>query len=141
MAREIVVGKDGKAEAVSYIDKATKYRKARQAKAFVVAASACESARLLLNSRSTSVSRRSGKFFRRGGPLFDRLCRQLLAMDISHSWKRCRRTITTALAACTCTFRGGSSIARMISFAAITSSLVADAICRAWVSSMTSART
>ena len=29
MAREVVVGKDGKAEAVSYIDKATRTRKAR----------------------------------------------------------------------------------------------------------------
>jgi choline dehydrogenase-like flavoprotein len=52
MAREIVVGKDGQAEAVSYIDKATKSEKRIYAKAVVVAASACESARLLLNSRS-----------------------------------------------------------------------------------------
>jgi len=54
MAREIVLGKDGKAEAVSYIDKATRTEKRIHAKAFVVAASACESARLLLNSKSTS---------------------------------------------------------------------------------------
>ncbi len=53
MAREIVVGKDGKAEAVSYIDKATCPRNAFTRRAFVVAASACESTRLLLNSRST----------------------------------------------------------------------------------------
>ena len=53
MAREIVVGKDGKAEAVSYIDKATRSEKRVHARAFMVAASACESARLLLNSRST----------------------------------------------------------------------------------------
>jgi choline dehydrogenase-like flavoprotein len=52
MAREIVLGKDGKAEAVSYIDKATRGEKKIYAKAFVVAASACESARLLLNSKS-----------------------------------------------------------------------------------------
>jgi choline dehydrogenase-like flavoprotein len=52
MAREIVVGKDGQAEAVSYIDKATKSEKRIYAKAVVVAASACESARLLLNSKS-----------------------------------------------------------------------------------------
>jgi choline dehydrogenase-like flavoprotein len=52
MAREIVVGKDGKAEAVSYIDKATRTEKKVYAKAVVVAASACESARLLLNSKS-----------------------------------------------------------------------------------------
>src|SRR5262249_6942372 len=52
MAREILVGKDGKAEAVSYIDKATRTEKRIYAKAVVVAASACESARLLLNSKS-----------------------------------------------------------------------------------------
>ena len=54
MAREIVLSKDGKAEAVSYIDKATRSEKKVYAKAFVVAASACESARLLLNSKSAS---------------------------------------------------------------------------------------
>jgi choline dehydrogenase-like flavoprotein len=53
MAREIVVGKDGRAEAVSYIDRTTKTEKRVHARSFVVAASTCESARLLLNSRST----------------------------------------------------------------------------------------
>ncbi len=54
MAREIVVGKNGKAEAVDYIDKNSREEKRVNAKAFVLAASACESARLLLNSRSAS---------------------------------------------------------------------------------------
>ncbi|OLD19662.1 MAG: GMC family oxidoreductase [Acidobacteriales bacterium 13_1_40CM_3_55_5] len=54
MAREIVVGKNGKAEAVDYIDKTSREEKRVNAKAFVLAASACESARLLLNSRSAS---------------------------------------------------------------------------------------
>ena len=54
MAREIVMGKNGKAEAVDYIDKNSREEKRVNAKAFVLAASACESARLLLNSRSTS---------------------------------------------------------------------------------------
>jgi choline dehydrogenase-like flavoprotein len=53
MAREIIVGKDGKCEAVSYIDKAARTEKRVNARAFVVAASACESSRLLLNSKST----------------------------------------------------------------------------------------
>src|ERR1700756_5774499 len=53
MARELVVSKDGKVGAVSYIDKATKEERRLQARAFIVAASACESARLLLNSKST----------------------------------------------------------------------------------------
>ncbi len=53
MAREIVVGKNGKAEAVAYIDKATRTERRVNAKSFVLAASACESARLLLNSKSS----------------------------------------------------------------------------------------
>jgi choline dehydrogenase-like flavoprotein len=53
MAREILVGKDGKASGVSYVDKATKSEKQVHAKAVMVAASACESARLLLNSKSS----------------------------------------------------------------------------------------
>src|SRR5215471_6282160 len=52
MAREIIMGRDGKAEAVSYIDKATRSEKRVNTRAIVVAASACESARLLLNSKS-----------------------------------------------------------------------------------------
>jgi choline dehydrogenase-like flavoprotein len=53
MAREILVGKDGKATGVSYIDKASRSEMRVNARAVVVAASACESARLLLNSRSS----------------------------------------------------------------------------------------
>ena len=52
MAREILVGPDGKAAGVSYIDRATRTEKRISARAVVVEASACESARLLLNSRS-----------------------------------------------------------------------------------------
>jgi choline dehydrogenase-like flavoprotein len=52
MAREIVVGKDGRAEAVAYIDRKTRTDKRVHARSFVLAASTCESARLLLNSRS-----------------------------------------------------------------------------------------
>ena len=52
MAYELVAGKDGKVEAVTYIDKTTRTEHRVYARAFVVAASACESARLLLNSRS-----------------------------------------------------------------------------------------
>src|SRR5438094_3918229 len=53
MAREIIASKDGKAESVSYLDKSTRTEKRVNARAFMVAASACESARLLLNSRSS----------------------------------------------------------------------------------------
>jgi choline dehydrogenase-like flavoprotein len=54
MAREVLVGTDSKAQGVSYIDKATRSEKRIAARAVVLAASACESARLLLNSQSTS---------------------------------------------------------------------------------------
>ncbi|HLX73971.1 MAG TPA: GMC family oxidoreductase [Terriglobales bacterium] len=52
MARELIVGKSGKVEAVSYIDKKTRSEQQVRARAVVLGASACESARLLLNSRS-----------------------------------------------------------------------------------------
>jgi len=52
MAREILLGQDNKAGAVSYVDKKTGTEQQVRAKAFVLAASACESARLLLNSKS-----------------------------------------------------------------------------------------
>jgi len=54
MAREVIVGPDGKATGVSYIDKATLTERRINARAIVVAASACESARLLLNSKSAT---------------------------------------------------------------------------------------
>ena len=53
MAREVLVGEDGKVTGVSYVDKASRSEKRVHAKAVVVAASACESARLLLNSKSS----------------------------------------------------------------------------------------
>jgi len=52
MAREISMGANGKASGVSYIDKTTLTEKRISARAVVLAASACESARLLLNSKS-----------------------------------------------------------------------------------------
>ena len=53
MAREILIGRDGKAQGISYINKATRTEGRVNAKAIVIAASACESARLLLNSKSS----------------------------------------------------------------------------------------
>jgi choline dehydrogenase-like flavoprotein len=53
MARELVTGPDGKVTAVSYIERATRTEKQVRCRAVVVAASACESARLLLNSKSS----------------------------------------------------------------------------------------
>ncbi len=53
MARELITDSAGKVTAVSYVDKATRTEKQIRCRAVVVAASACESARLLLNSKST----------------------------------------------------------------------------------------
>jgi choline dehydrogenase-like flavoprotein len=53
MAREVTVGTDGLATGVSYIDKTTMTDRHVRARVVVLAASALESARLLLNSRST----------------------------------------------------------------------------------------
>ena len=48
----VVVGSDGKATGVAFIDRVTKRAEEAQARAIVVCASAIESARVLLNSRS-----------------------------------------------------------------------------------------
>jgi choline dehydrogenase-like flavoprotein len=54
MAREVTVGKDGLANGVSYIDKKTGRDSHISARIVVLAASACETARLLLNSKSSA---------------------------------------------------------------------------------------
>ena len=53
MARELLVDDAGKVKGISYVDKTTRSEKQIRCRVVVVAASACESARLLLNSRST----------------------------------------------------------------------------------------
>ena len=53
MVREVTVGKDGLATGVSYIDKKTGEDRHVSAKTVVLAASALESARLLMNSKSS----------------------------------------------------------------------------------------
>jgi choline dehydrogenase-like flavoprotein len=54
MAREITLDKRGRASGVVYIDKATREERSVKARVVVLAASACESARILLNSKSAS---------------------------------------------------------------------------------------
>ena len=53
MAREVTVDERGRASGVGYIDTATGKERHVRAKVVVLAASACETARLLLNSRSS----------------------------------------------------------------------------------------
>ena len=54
MARELVTDASGKVTAVSYVDKATRTEKQIRCRTVVVACGACESARLLLNSKSAA---------------------------------------------------------------------------------------
>ncbi|AWV97970.1 GMC family oxidoreductase [Arcticibacterium luteifluviistationis] len=53
MAREVLTDENGKAIGVSYVDKITKEEVTVRAKIVILAASACESSRLLLNSKSS----------------------------------------------------------------------------------------
>src|SRR3954470_4108608 len=53
MAREVTVGKDGLATGVSYVEKNTGADEHVRARVVVMSASACETARLLLNSKSS----------------------------------------------------------------------------------------
>ncbi len=66
MARELITDDSGKVTAVSYVDKATRTEKQIRCRAVVVAASACESARLLLNSKSLAFLEWPGEFQRHG---------------------------------------------------------------------------
>ena len=54
MVRSIEMGKNGRAEAVVYIDKLTREERRVKARVVVLAASSCESSRILLNSKSPS---------------------------------------------------------------------------------------
>jgi choline dehydrogenase-like flavoprotein len=53
MARDVTVGDDGLASGVTYVDKTTGRENHARGRIVVLAASACETARLLLNSKST----------------------------------------------------------------------------------------
>lgn len=54
MAREVTTDAEGKATGISYVDRLTMQENHIKARAVVLAASACESARLMLNSKSTA---------------------------------------------------------------------------------------
>jgi len=54
MVREVTLDTRGKANGVSYVDKTTRTDRHVSARAVVLAASACESARILLNSKSAA---------------------------------------------------------------------------------------
>ena len=53
MVREVTVDKNGRATGVHYIDKGTQLEEHARARVVILTASACESARILLNSKSS----------------------------------------------------------------------------------------
>src|SRR5690349_2580380 len=61
MARELITDDSGKVTAVSYIDKATRTERQIRCRTVVLAASCCESARPLLNSRMANSSGQVGR--------------------------------------------------------------------------------
>ena len=69
MARELITDSEGKVTAVSYIDKATRTERQVKCRAVVLAASCCESARLMLNSKGSGPFERVGKFVGGGGSI------------------------------------------------------------------------
>ena len=111
-----------------------------RARAVVLAASACESARILLNSRSTRLPERPRQRQRRGRPLPDRQHRLHGAAATSRRSRPCRPTTRTAPAACTSTCRGGATTGSSTSPAATTSSSEAAGGCPATASAAASTR-
>jgi choline dehydrogenase-like flavoprotein len=61
MVREVLTNSEGKATGISYIDKADRKEYTLRAKVVVLAASACSSARILLNSKSPKHQNFRGK--------------------------------------------------------------------------------
>ena len=107
MARELITDGSGKVTAVSYVDKATRTEKQIRCRAVVVAASACESARLLLNSKSARFS--NGMANSTGW--VGRNLTDTVGYGLSGyipALAECRGITPTASAACTSTCRGGS---------------------------------
>ena len=72
MARELIADSSGKVTAVSYIDKTTRTEKQIRCRSVVVACGACESARLLLNSKSAGAPQRTRERLRPRRPQPDR---------------------------------------------------------------------
>ncbi len=126
MAREILVGADGKAAGVSYIDKAITHRKAH------CSARGCGGGECLRIS-ALATQFQIEALFPMGLPIprgkwgaTSPILWGAAAGDTFRKWKKSRRTITTAPAACTCISPGGNTIAKMI-FPAATTSKSAEA--------------
>ena len=109
MARELITDGPGKVKAVSYIDKATRTEKQIRCRAVVVAASACESARLLLNSRGPGYTNGSRQLLGCSRPLPDGFRRLRRRADTCLRSKACPAMTRMVSAAATSICRGGGS--------------------------------
>jgi len=130
MARELISDASGKVTAVSYVDKATRTEQHIRCRAVVVAASACESARLLLNSKS---QRFSAGLANSSGQVGRTSPTQSGSESTARSppSKDCRAITRMASTECTSTYPGGYwTASRRISPAVITLSSPADFVCR-----------
>ena len=96
MAREVTVNAQGLATGVAYIDKKTGRENHVQARIVVLAASACESARIMLNSKSSQFPQGHRQLQRRGRQIHHgqhrrQRLRVRAAVDGSDSAQRRRR--------------------------------------------------
>ena len=121
MAREVTLDPAGRATGVSYVNKATGADEHVRARVVVLAASACESARLLLNSRSSRFPDGLGNTGGAGGPLSHRHHRRRRVGRHPPRWWTTCRTTRTAPGARTSTCRGGWTTGSSTSPAATTS--------------------
>ena len=140
MAREVLTNDEGLATAVSYVDTATGREEQVRAKVVVLAASACETARLLLNSKAPrhpdGLANSSGAVGRyltdTTGTSVQGHIPKLEGLPPFNE---------DGEAGCTSTCRGGSTTASSTSPAATTSSRGADATCpgtASWAASTSS---
>jgi choline dehydrogenase-like flavoprotein len=125
MAREVTTDDAGLANGVSYVDKSDGSDHHVRARVVVLAASACETARLLLNSRS----HRFPEGLANSLAAISWIPRAAMPWATFRSSSRCRPTTKTAPAACTSTCPGGSTTGSSIFPAGITSSPGAAAAC------------
>ena len=108
MVREVLVGPDGLARGVSYVDKKPRGKKSRSTRKIVVlAASCCETARIMLNSKSSQfpngIANSTGLV---GRYIMDTVGSRGQRLFADYAGPAASK-MKTASAACTCTCPGG----------------------------------
>jgi choline dehydrogenase-like flavoprotein len=124
MAREVLTDDSGLASGVSYVNRTDRRDYAVRARIVVLAASACESARLLLNSKSAAFPM-AWRIPAASSAATSPIQPAWGSAVTSRRWNTACRTTRTAPAARTCTCRGGWTTRNSISHAGITSNWAA----------------